>query len=170
MVASKAGADISDVANVFIWGNHSSTQYPDVRHATVGGQPVLEKLDREWLEGDFIAKVQKRGAAIIEARKLSSAMSAAKAIADHMRDWVNGTSGKAVSMAVFTDEGQYGVPPGICFSLPCTCADGKWSVVDGLAMDDFSSAKIQLTLEELTAEKVMADDLLKPYPVGQDAK
>jgi len=168
MVALKAGVPVTDVAGVCIWGNHSSTQYPDVRHATVGGAPVLERLEQEWLEGDFISSVQKRGAAIIEARKLSSAMSAAKAIADHMRNWVLGTRGTAVSMGVFQSGGLYNVPVGICYSMPCTCTDGEWKIVEGLPVDTFSEAKMTATLEELTAEKAMADDLLnpKPYPVG----
>ena len=160
MVALKALKPVSEVEGVFIWGNHSSTQYPDVRHAKVGGAPVLETLDPAWLEGEFITTVQKRGAAIIEARKLSSAMSAAKAIADHLRDWANGTGGKAVSMAVFVDDGAYGVPPGICYSLPCTCEGGEWSVVKGLPIDSFSQAKMTATLEELQAEKKIAEELL----------
>jgi len=160
MVALKALKPVSEVEGVFIWGNHSSTQYPDVRHAKVGGAPVLGTLDSAWLEGEFISKVQKRGAAIIEARKLSSAMSAAKAIADHLRDWANGTGGKAISMAVFVEDGAYGVPEGICFSLPCTCEGGEWSVIKDLSIDSFSQEKLKTTLDELLAEKKMAEELL----------
>jgi len=162
MVALKAGVPVTDVAGVCIWGNHSSTQYPDVRHATVGGKPVLDQLDRAWLEGDFISTVQKRGAAIIAARKLSSAMSAAKAIADHMRDWTQGSGGKIVSMGIFQGDGLYSVPSTICFSMPCTCANGEWKAVEGLGADSFSAAKMKATLDELTEEKKMADELLAP--------
>jgi len=160
MIASKAGKPVSKVSDVFIWGNHSSTQYPDVRHATVDGQPVLDVCDQGWLEGDFITAVQKRGAAIIEARKLSSAMSAAKAIGDHLHDWIVGTDGKAVSMAVFGN-GEYGVPEYICFSLPCVCANGEWEIRAGLPLDDFSKAKFDVTLKELEEEHDLAQQLLK---------
>ncbi len=164
MVALKAGVPVTDVGGVFIWGNHSSTQYPDVRNATVRGSPVLGAIDAAWLEGEFITKVQKRGAAIIEARKLSSAMSAAKAIADHLRDWINGTGGRAVSMAVFQSDGAYGVDSGICYSMPCTCANGEWTVVTGLPIDEFSKQRMDATLKELKEEKAMAEELIKAVP------
>jgi len=160
MVAIKAGAAVGDTDGVIIWGNHSSTQYPDVRHATVAGKPVLDALPREWLEGEFVTTVQKRGAAIIAARKLSSAASAAKAICDHMRDWAQGTGDKFVSMGVFTDGSKYGVPAGICYSLPCKCAGGEWSVVEGLPIDAFSQAAMDKTKAELEEELKLAKSLL----------
>jgi len=145
---------------VIIWGNHSSTQYPDVRHATVEGKKVLDVLASDWLEGEFVTTVQKRGAAIIAARKLSSAASAAKAICDHMRDWVQGTGDGFVSMGVFTDGSKYGVPAGICYSLPCKCAGGEWTVVDGLPIDAFSRAAMDKTKAELEEELELAKSLL----------
>jgi len=160
MVAIKAGEPIDDVEGVIIWGNHSSTQYPDVRHATVGGKKVLDTLPKDWLEGEFVTTVQKRGAAIIAARKLSSAASAAKAICDHMRDWSQGTGEKFVSMGVFTDGSKYGVPAGICYSLPCKCADGEWTVVEGLPIDEFSKAAMAKTQAELEGELALAKSLL----------
>jgi len=160
MVAIKAGAAVDAVSGVIIWGNHSSTQYPDVRHATVEGKKVLDVLASDWLEGEFVTTVQKRGAAIIAARKLSSAASAAKAICDHMRDWVQGTGDGFVSMGVFTDGSKYGVPAGICYSLPCKCAGGEWTVVDGLPIDDFSRAAMDKTKAELEEELELAKSLL----------
>uniref|UniRef100_A0A7S4B7V8 Lactate/malate dehydrogenase C-terminal domain-containing protein n=2 Tax=Chrysotila carterae TaxID=13221 RepID=A0A7S4B7V8_CHRCT len=155
MVAINCGVSVSEVAGVCIWGNHSSTQYPDVRHATVAGAKVMEKCDKTWLEGDFISTVQKRGAAIIAARKLSSAASAAKAICDHMRDWVLGTD-KVVSMAVDSTGNTYGVPDGLIYSFPVTCKDGEWTIVNGLPIDDFSRAKMDATAAELVEELELA--------------
>jgi len=160
MVAIKGGKTVGDVAGVCIWGNHSSTQYPDVRNATIDGQSVLATLDKGWLEGEFITTVQKRGAAIIAARKLSSAMSAAKAITDHMHDWVGGTGAKVVSMAVFQSDGLYNVPSNICYSLPCTCDAGEWTVVRDWPSDDFSIARMTATLDELKEERQLAGELL----------
>lgn len=166
MVAAHAGVSVGQVQGVVIWGNHSSTQYPDVRHASIipapgeEGVPVLAACEASWLEGDFITKVQKRGAAIIEARKLSSAMSAAKAIADHLRDWLVGSEGKIVSMGVFAEGGEYGVPSGICFSLPCTCSGGAWHIVPHMESDEFSAAKFKVTLDELIEEKALATKIL----------
>ena len=146
---------------VIIWGNHSSTQYPDVRHATIDGTPVTSVIpDTTWLEGEFITTVQKRGAAIIAARKLSSAASAAKAICDHLRDWLGGTDGKIVSMAVMSDGTKYGVPPGIMYSFPVTCKDGEWTIVDGLSIDSFSQARMETTTNELLDEAAIAQSLL----------
>lgn len=160
MVAIKARVPVDAVDGIIIWGNHSSTQYPDVRHATAGGKKVLEALPQDWLEGEFITTVQKRGAAIIAARKLSSAASAAKAICDHLRDWSQGTGDKFVSMGVFTDGSKYGVPAGICYSLPCKCAGGAWSVVEGLHIDDFSKAAMEKTKAELEEELALAKSLI----------
>ena len=141
-LAIKCGVSCDKVSGVIIWGNHSSTQYPDVRHATVDGKPAREVCtDAAWIEGEYITKVQKRGAAIIEARKLSSAASAAKAICDHMRDWVLGTGDGYVSMAVKSDGSHYGVPEGLFYSMPVKCSGGEWTVVDGLPIGGFSQGK-----------------------------
>ena len=133
-LAIRCGVSCDKVSGVIIWGNHSSTQYPDVRHATVDGKPAREVCtDAAWIEGEYITKVQKRGAAIIEARKLSSAASAAKAICDHMRDWVIGTGDGYVSMAVKSDGSHYGVPEGLFYSMPVKCSGGEWTVEIGRA-------------------------------------
>lgn len=160
-IAERLGAQVSDVKNVIIWGNHSSTQYPDVNHAVViterGEQPVQKLVgDDTWLCGEFISTVQQRGAAIIKARKLSSALSAASSACDHIRDWVLGTpKGTWVSMGVYSD-GSYDVPPGLIYSYPVTCANGEWSVVQGLSINEFSRAKLNATADELAEEKAMA--------------
>uniref|UniRef100_A0A7S2INJ7 Malate dehydrogenase n=1 Tax=Haptolina brevifila TaxID=156173 RepID=A0A7S2INJ7_9EUKA len=160
MLSIKKGAPLHEVEGVIIWGNHSSTQYPDVRHATISGAKALDAVPPEWCEGEFLTTVQKRGAAIIAARKLSSAASAAKAICDHMHDWVSGTLGKMVSMAVDSTGNSYGVPDGLFYSFPVTCADGKWTIVDGLPIDDFSRNKMDVTAEELAEELGMARSLI----------
>ena len=151
----------SELEGIIIWGNHSSTQYPDVRHAkTKAGQAVLDVVDRSYIEGDFLSTIQKRGAAIIAARKLSSAASAAKAICDHMRDWVCGSGGRVVSMAVLSDGSHYDVPAGLYYSMPVTCADGEYKIVEGLPIDDFSAGKMRLTAEELVEELALAKSLI----------
>ncbi|KAL4274120.1 hypothetical protein GQ457_13G025980 [Hibiscus cannabinus] len=156
-ISERLSVQVSDVKNVIIWGNHSSTQYPDVNHATVGDKPVRELVkDDEWLNGEFITTVQQRGAAIIKARKLSSALSAASAACDHIRDWVLGTpEGTWVSMGVYSD-GSYNVPAGVIYSFPVTCKNGEWTIVQGLAIDEFSRKKLDLTGAELTEEKELA--------------
>ena len=160
-LAIKCGVSCDKVTGVIIWGNHSGTQYPDVRHATVDGKPAREVCtDAAWIEGEYITKVQKRGAAIIEARKLSSAASAAKAICDHMRDWVLGTSAGYVSMAVKSDGSHYGVPEGLFYSMPVKCSGGEWTVVDGLPIDEFSQGKMTATANELSEELALALSLL----------
>ena len=153
-VARKAGAAISDVSNMTIWGNHSATQYPDVFHAKVNGQNAADAIsDQGWIESDFIPTVQKRGAAIIEARGASSAASAANAAIDHVRNWVLGTpDGDWVSMAIPTD-GSYGIGEGIFAGHPCTCQGGKYSVVEGLDIDDFSRSRIDASVKELSEER-----------------
>jgi len=160
MLALKKGSPIGEVDGVIIWGNHSSTQYPDVRHATISGVKALDTFPSDWLEGEFLTTVQKRGAAIIAARKLSSAASAAKAICDHMRDWTSGTGGKMVSMAVSSTGNPYGIPDGLFYSFPVTCADGKWTIVEGLPIDDFSMGKMTATAEELAEELGLARSLI----------
>ena len=152
-LAAKVGAHVSAVTNMTIWGNHSATQYPDVFHAEVGGRPAADLVDQKWLEGDFIPTVQQRGAAIIEARGASSAASAANAAITHVRDWVRGTPpGDWVSMAVPSD-GSYGTPAGLISSFPCTTEGGRWSVVPGLEIDDFSRGRVDASVAELVEER-----------------
>ena len=159
-LAKKAGVTVNDITNLTIWGNHSATQYPDLFHAEVNGQNAAALVnDQAWLEGDFIPTVQKRGAAIIDARGSSSAASAANAAIDHVRDWVAGTpEGDWVSMAVPSD-GSYGVPEGLMSSFPCTTSDGTWSIVQGLEIDDFSRAKIDASVAELQDEAKAVTEL-----------
>ena len=153
-LAAKTGAHVTDLDKVTIWGNHSSTQYPDLTHATVKGQPITELLaDRAWVEGDFIPTVAKRGAAIIEARGASSAASAASAAIDHVRDWVKGVKGYSWTSAAIMSDGSYGVPEGIISSFPAISVDGEWKVVEGLEIDDFSRAEIDASVKELLHEK-----------------
>ncbi len=152
-LATKAGCHVTDIDKVTIWGNHSSTQYPDLTHATVKGAPVTDILaDRAWVEEDFIPTVAKRGAAIIDARGASSAASAASAAIDHVHDWVLGTSGSWTSSSVMSD-GSYGVPEGIISSFPCTSENGEWKIVQGLEIDEFSRGRIDASAAELVDEK-----------------
>lgn len=152
-VANKLGLKVDDVKNVIIWGNHSSTQFPDASQASIKGQPAAKLLDTAWLQGEFVPTVQKRGAAVIAARKLSSAMSAAKAACDHMKDWFQGTpSNSWASMGVFSD-GSYNTPTGVMFSFPVTIANGKWEIVKGLKIDDFAAKMLAATGKELCEER-----------------
>ena len=152
-LATKAGCHVTDIDKVTVWGNHSSTQYPDLTQATVKGAPITDILaDRAWVENDFIPTVAKRGAAIIDARGASSAASAASAAIDHVHDWVLGTSGSWTSSSIMSD-GSYGVPEGIISSFPCTSENGEWKIVQGLEIDDFSRAKIDASAAELVEEK-----------------
>ncbi len=153
-LAAKAGATVNDIKKMTIWGNHSATQYPDIFHAEVNGQNAAEMVDDQaWLENDFIPTVQKRGAAIIEARGASSAASAASATVDAARDWLKGTpSGDWSSMAVVSD-GSYGVPEGLVSSFPVTTSNGDWEIVQGLDIDDFSRARIDVSAAELAEER-----------------
>ncbi|MGH2868252.1 MAG: malate dehydrogenase [Solirubrobacteraceae bacterium] len=159
-VAKKTGSAISEVTNMTIWGNHSATQYPDVFHAQVKGRGAAEAIgDQSWIEDDFIPTVQKRGAAIIEARGASSAASAANAAVDHVHDWVQGTpDGDWVSMAI-PSTGAYGVGEGIFSGYPCTCSGGEISIVEGLELDEFSSSRIEATVAELAEERAAVKDL-----------
>jgi malate dehydrogenase len=160
-LAAKAGVPVSDVTRMTIWGNHSATQYPDVFHAEVDGKPAFEAVggDQVWLEGEFIPTVQQRGAAVIKARGLSSAASAANAAIGHMRSWALGTpEGDWVSMAVPSD-GSYGVPEGLVSGFPCTCTGGEYEIVQGLELDDFSRARIDASVAELVAERDAVADL-----------
>jgi malate dehydrogenase len=153
-LAAKTGSSVNDIKKMTIWGNHSATQYPDVFHAEVGGKNAAEVVDdQSWIENDFIPTVQKRGAAIIEARGASSAASAASATVDAARDWLLGTkNGDWTSMAVRSD-GSYGVPEGLISSFPVTTDGGDWSIVQGLEIDDFSRARIDASAAELGEER-----------------
>jgi malate dehydrogenase len=152
-VAAKLGVPVSEVKKMTIWGNHSATQYPDLFHAEVGGKPVADQVDRDWLESTFIPTVAKRGAAIIEARGASSAASAANAAIDHVHSWTHGTAaGDWVSAGVVSD-GSYGVPEGLVSSFPVTSDGTGWSIVQGLDLDDFSRGKIDASVAELSAER-----------------
>lgn len=152
-LAAKLGVPVSDISQMGVWGNHSPTMYPDLFHAQVAGRQAAGAVDdQQWLENDFLPGVGKRGAAIIEARGASSAASAASAAIDHMRDWVQGTDGGWVSMGVPSD-GSYGIPEGLIVGFPCTCADGEYSIVRGLELDEFSRAKIDASVAELVSER-----------------
>jgi malate dehydrogenase len=153
-LAAKTGAAVPEITKMTIWGNHSATQYPDLFHAEVKGQNAAALVgDQAWLETEFIPTVQQRGAAIIEARGLSSAASAANAAIDHMRTWALGTdAGDWVSMAIPSD-GSYGVAEGLISSFPVTCANGKYEIVQGLDIDDFSRARIDASVSELAEER-----------------
>ena len=159
-LASKLDVHVTDVKKMTIWGNHSATQYPDLFHCEVSGKSAAELVnDQAWLEDEFIPTVQKRGAAIIEARGLSSAASAANAAIDHMRTWATGTGHDDwVSMAVPSD-GSYGVAEGLISSFPATCSDGDWSVVQGLDIDDFSRGRIDASVAELAEERDAVKEL-----------
>jgi malate dehydrogenase len=162
-LAAKTGAAVRDVTNMTIWGNHSTTQYPDIFQAKVNGKSAAEAIDdQKWLEDEFIPTVQKRGAAVIEARGASSAASAANAAVDHVHDWVLGTpDGDWVSMAIPTD-GSYGVEEGLISSFPVTCSNGSYEIVQGLDLSDFSKSRVEVTVKELADEResVKALDLL----------
>ncbi|WP_279198309.1 malate dehydrogenase, partial [Kitasatospora aureofaciens] len=160
-LSAKTGALVSDIKRVTIWGNHSATQYPDIFQAEVAGKPAFEAVgnDQAWLENDFIPTVAKRGAAIIEARGASSAASAANAAIDHVYTWVNGTAeGDWTSMGVVSD-GSYGVPAGLISSFPVTTKDGKFEIVQGLEISDFSRARIDASVKELTEERDAVQEL-----------
>jgi malate dehydrogenase len=159
-LAAKAGVRVADVSNVSVWGNHSATQYPDIVHAKVKGANAAETVnDQAWIENDFIPTVQKRGAAIIDARGSSSAASAANAAIEHVRDWVNGTpDGDWVSMGVVSD-GSYGISEGLIVGHPCTCSGGEFSIVQGLELDEFSRGRIDASVKELSDERQAVQDL-----------
>ena len=158
-LAAKTGKHVTDVKNIIVWGNHSATQYPDISHAEVDGQKASGLVDQSWLENYFIPTVQKRGAAIIEARGLSSAASAANAAIDHIRDWVLGTNGKWVTMGIPSD-GSYGIPEGVIYGFPVTCKDGKYEIVQGLEISEFSRARMTATYNELLEEREAVKHLL----------
>ncbi len=159
-LASKTGAHNTDVRKMIIWGNHSSTQYPDIHHATVKGKSALSLVDQAWYEKEFIPTVQQRGAAIIKARGASSAASAASAAIDHMHSWALGTTaGDWVSMGIPSD-GSYGIAPGVIYGYPVTCKNGKYEIVQDLEIGDFSRARMDATDKELREERVAIEHLL----------
>ncbi len=152
-IAAKTGKAVGDIEKLCVWGNHSPTMYADYRFASINGVSVKETInDQEWNANTFLPTVGKRGAAIIAARGLSSAASAANAAIDHMRDWALGTNGKWVTMGI-PSNGEYGIPKDVMFGYPVTCEGGKYKIVEGLAIDAFSQERINLTLKELTDEQ-----------------
>lgn len=159
-LAEKTGAHTTDIKKMIIWGNHSSTQYPDLNHATVNGKAAASLVDEAWIKESFIPVVQQRGAAIIKARGASSAASAASAAIDHMRSWALGTAdGDWVSMGIPSD-GSYGIEAGIIYSYPVTCKNGQYEIVQGLSIDAFSREKMDATAKELREEREAVKDLL----------
>ena len=159
-LAQQTGRNLSEVSRMTVWGNHSSTQYPDLFHARVGDAAAIDLVERAWYESEFIPTVQQRGAAIIKARGASSAASAANAAIGHVREWVLGTAeGDWVSMSVYSD-GSYGIEPGLIYSFPCTTKDGQWSIVQGLAIDAFSETRMRASEAELIEERDAVRHLL----------
>ncbi len=159
-LANQSGHHHTLIKQMTIWGNHSSTQYPDLHHTLVAGKPAMEDVDQSWYVNDFIPTVQQRGAAIIKARGASSAASAASAAIDHIRDWALGTDGDDwVSMAVPSD-GSYGIDPGVIYSFPCTCENGQWKIVQDLEINDFSRERMDATDKELREEREAVEGLL----------
>ncbi len=158
-LAEKTGADSTDIKKMIIWGNHSSTQYPDLHNTTVKGEAALSKVDQDWYEKTFIPEVQQRGAAIIKARGASSAASAASAAIDHMRDWALGTpDGDWVSMGIPSD-GSYGISEGVIYGYPVTCKNGKYEIVQDLPVNEFSRARMDATEKELREEREAVEKL-----------
>ncbi|MFN3701117.1 MAG: malate dehydrogenase [Alphaproteobacteria bacterium] len=158
-LSEKTGIHNSKIRKVTIWGNHSSTQYPDLHHTLVDGKAALSLIDRAWYEGEYIPTVQQRGAAVIKARGLSSAASAASSAIDHMRDWALGTAeGDWVSMAIPSD-GSYGIAPGVIYGYPVTCKNGTYEIVQGLDINEFSCARMDATDKELREERAAVSHL-----------
>jgi len=158
-LAARTGSHHTRIRNMTIWGNHSSTQYPDLHHVLVDGRAALDQVEQDWYENDFIPTVQQRGAAIIKARGASSAASAASSAIDHIRDWALGTSDAWVSMAVPSD-GSYGIEPGVIYSFPCHCENGRWKIVQGLEINEFSRARMDASDAELREERTAVEGLL----------
>lgn len=151
-LAAKLGMPVTSIKRVIVWGNHSASQYPDLSHATVDGRPATELVDERWLADEYIPRVAKRGAEIIQVRGSSSAASAASAAIDHVYDWVNGTGERWTSAAIVSD-GSYGVPAGLISSFPVRAVDGEWRIVEGLTIDDFSRQRIDASVAELVEER-----------------
>lgn len=160
-LALRTGAKVTDIKQLAVWGNHSPTMYPDIRYTTIGGKKATDLVDKKWTTDEFIPRVQQRGAEIIKLRKFSSAASAGNAAIDHMRDWALG-SNEWQSISYLTDGKTYGVPAGLIFSFPCTTANGKYKLVEGLKIDDEESqARIAKTTKELLEERSAIEHLLK---------
>lgn len=151
-LAAKLDVPVTSIDRVIVWGNHSASQYPDLSHATVDGRPATELVDERWLADEYIPRVAKRGAEIIQVRGSSSAASAASAAIDHVYDWVNGTGERWTSAAIVSD-GSYGVPSGLISSFPVRAVDGEWRIVEGLTIDDFSRQRIDASVAELVEER-----------------
>ena len=159
-LAEKTGVHVNDIQKMIIWGNHSATQYPDINHCLVKGQPARSLVDANWIEREFIPTVQQRGAAIIKARGASSAASAGSAAIDHIRDWFRGSAAREwVSMGIPSD-GSYGIPEGVIYSYPVVCRNGQYEIVQGLAIDEFSLQRMDATHKELLEERDGVKDLL----------
>jgi len=159
-LAAKTGKHTIEIRRMIVWGNHSATQHPDISHCTVGGKPAKSLVEVQWYREEFIPTVQQRGAAVIKARGSSSAASAASAAIDHMRDWALGTpDGDWVSMAVPAD-GSYGIGEGVMYSYPVACKDGRYAIVQGLAIDEFSRERMDATHRELLEEREGVRDLI----------
>ena len=159
-IAAQTGKTVNDINKMTIWGNHSSTQYPDLHHCLVDGKAAIELIEQNWYENDYIPQVQQRGAAIIKARGASSAASAASAAVDHMRSWALGSDADDwVSMGVYSD-GSYGIQEGLIYSFPCVCNNGDWQIVQGLEINEFSQARMQATEQELAEERDAVKHLL----------
>jgi malate dehydrogenase len=160
-LAARTGTHSTDISRMIIWGNHSATQYPDIHHCQIDGEAAMETVDKAWMNDVFIPTVQQRGTAIIKARGASSAASAGSAAMDHLRSWALGTeAGNWVSMAVPSD-GSYGVAEGVMYSYPCTCANGRYEIVQDLAINEFSREKMQVTERELREERDAVKDLFR---------
>jgi len=159
-IAEKTGSHSTKIEKMVVWGNHSATQYPDISYATVDGGAVKAKVDNDWYVDTFIPTVQQRGAAIIKARGASSAASAASAAVDHMRDWAKGSSGSWVSMGIYSAGNPYGIDQDIMYSFPITTANGEWTIVEGLEINDFSREMMAKTEDELVSERQAIADLL----------
>ena len=157
LLAQKLQVDVGEVSDLVVWGNHSPSMFPDLFNATVGGRPAIDLVDMDWYENEYMPRVGKRGAEVIEARGASSAASAANAASDHVRDWVSGADGLR-SMAVASD-GSYGVAEGIISSFPVRCADGGYEIQQGLAVGDFAQSRIDATVKELTDERAAVAEL-----------
>ena len=157
-LSEKLGRDTNELAQLVVWGNHSATQFPDISFATVGGDKVIDLVDHNWYVDEFIPRVAKRGAEIIEVRGKSSAASAASSAVDHMHDWINGTDQWA--SAAIPSTGAYGIAEGIVVGLPTVAKDGKWEVVEGLELNDFQKSRIEANVKELQEEREAVADLL----------
>ncbi len=159
-LAQRTDSQVRDIKKMTIWGNHSTTQYPDISNATVGGRAAADLIDQDWYRNEYIPRVAKRGAEIISVRGASSAASAANSVIDHVHDWVLGTpDGDWTSMAVPSD-GSYGIPKDLVYSFPVTCSNGDYSIVQGLEIDEFSREKMDATREELEEERAVITKLL----------